>query len=123
MLVIKTFLSQSKIFGAGAGLFSSQNVKKGEPVAISIPGTYFTFTEEEFQAADPDFKNFLTDYSCCKDGVWILEKDNEKFINHSRNPNLTPAGFARRDIEAGEELTYDYREVDDLIEKFPPPWL
>lgn len=123
MLVIKTFLSQSKIFGAGTGLFSAQNVKKGDPVAISEPGTYLTFTDEEFQIADQHFKNFLTDYACYKDGVWILEKDNEKFINHSRNPNLTPSGFARRDISSGEELTYDYREVDDLIKKFPPSWL
>ena len=123
MLLIKTYLKKSRIPGAGVGLFCGERVRAGQAVALSVPGTYQVFTDEEYNGFDPEFKNFVTNYSCYKDGTWILESDNEKFVNHSRNPNLNPDGIARRDIFPGDELTYDYREVDDLVKIDPPEWI
>ncbi len=61
-----------------------------------------------------------------RDGKYVLwvEDDGEttaregraplKFLNHSREPNACFDGFelfASRDIEAGEEVTFDYGEA------------
>jgi hypothetical protein len=55
-------------------------------------------------------------------GHLIFCWDNERYINHSFNPNccLTPYGFemAIRDINAGEELTNDYGSLN-IIAPFP----
>lgn len=123
MLVVKTFLAPSKIPNAGIGLFAGENIAKGQSVAITTSNTYDVFSDEEFETSDPHFQNFLSEFSCYKDGVWILEKDNEKFVNHSRTPNLTADGIASKDIQKGEEFTYDYREIDDLVNLNPPHWL
>ena len=49
-------------------------------------------------------------------GHYVLCGDNAKFMNHAEDPNCTDADpqytVARRAIEAGEELTCDYREFD-----------
>lgn len=123
MLVVKTFLATSKMPNAGIGLFAAQNIESGQKVAMKDSKFQQFFTEEEFENASEEFKNFLSDYGCHRNGVWILEKDNEKYINHSRNPNLSMTGEALRDIKAGEELKYDYRQIDDRIEQNPPSWL
>ena len=56
----------------------------------------------------------------------VLCGDITKFINHSETPNIEgtnepDGGFdvALRDIEAGEELTVDYREYTYAAGKFP----
>ena len=123
MILIKTYISQSKIPNAGLGVFSAERVHRGQEVTPSVPGTYDIFTDEEYEKSHPSFQNFISEFGCYKNGVWTLEKDNEKFINHSRNPNLDPGGFALRDIAPGDELTYDYREVDESIQDDPPDWL
>jgi hypothetical protein len=55
-------------------------------------------------------------------GHLIFCWDNERYINHSFNPNccLTAYGFemAIRDINAGEELTNDYGSLN-IIAPFP----
>jgi len=55
-------------------------------------------------------------------GHLIFCWDNERYINHSFNPNccLTPYGFeiAIRDIAPGEELTNDYGSLN-IIAPFP----
>jgi hypothetical protein len=53
---------------------------------------------------------------------FILCCDDARFINHSATPNLIsdrghdPYGvdLAARDIEAGEELTIDYHDIEGL---------
>ena len=45
----------------------------------------------------------------------ILQLDNSKYINHSKNPNLNHDGFAIKDINIGDEITIDYRDFGDNI--------
>lgn len=53
----------------------------------------------------------------------IVELDNGRFMNHSVEPNTRfddpDAGFTRRAIRAGEELTCDYAEFDSSFEILP----
>ncbi len=52
-------------------------------------------------------------------GIYFMSVDNERFFNHSRCPYLIEEGeyhVAARDIQANEELTLNY--VD--LEGYPP---
>lgn len=123
MIVVKTQIELSKIPNAGNGLFASQPIPAGMPVAIKQAGTYDAYSQKEFEGFDEKFKNFVQDFGCLKDGMWRVDKGRDKYINHSRSPNLTFDGVARRNIAPGEELTYDYREIDDNMFLNPPSWL
>ena len=123
VIVVKTKIDLSKIPNAGNGLFANQPIPVGMPVAIKQSGTYDSYTQKEFECFDEKFKNFIQDFGCLKSGVWRVDKGRDKFINHSRSPNLTFDGVARRNIAPGEELTYDYREIDDNMFLNPPDWL
>lgn len=123
MILVRTKIDLSKIPEAGNGLFTVQPIPAGMLVAMKKPGTYHRFSQKEFESFEEEFKQFLQDFGCLKNGVWTLDKGRDKFINHSRNPNLTFDGVARRNIAPGEELTYDYREIDDNMFLNPPSWL
>jgi SET domain-containing protein len=46
--------------------------------------------------------------------TFVLSGDDDRFTNHSDNPNTKCQGdctFAVRDIQEGEEITNDYREL------------
>lgn len=60
-------------------------------------------------------------YLSRQSGCYVLCRDNARFMNHSRSPNLKCTAdsgseecvcFASRSIAPGEELTCDYREFD-----------
>lgn len=123
MLKVQTYLSQSKIPFAGIGLFLKNPVKAGHLVCDKRKGTYDVYTDEEVERASHDFGGFIDNFAYHVGGEWRLDKDNEKFINHSRNPNLSHEGLALCDIDSGEELLYDYRQIDDRIAQNPPDWL
>lgn len=52
----------------------------------------------------------------CLGPITVKEIDNAFFLNHSCNPNIGIKGqivfVAMRDIQPGEELTYDYATVE-----------
>lgn len=123
VIVVKTKIDLSKIPNAGNGLFAAQAIPVGMAVAIKEPGTYHIYSQEDFEGFEGSFKNFIQDFGCLKNGVWRVDKGRDKLINHSRNPNLTFDGIAKRNIAPGEELTYDYREIDDNMFLNPPEWL
>jgi uncharacterized protein len=57
----------------------------------------------------------ISRFAYYRHGVWLLNLDDGRFMNHSKYPNL---GYDRKkdfcyalvDINAGEELTTDYSE-------------
>jgi SET domain-containing protein len=61
-------------------------------------------------------------YESKKTGHVVLCADDARFYNHSKTPNTTgvdlpgidseQADMATRDIQKGEEITYDYEEGD-----------
>ena len=46
--------------------------------------------------------------------------DNEKYLNHSNDPNVNDNGIALKDIKIGDEITVDYKDFDVNINKL---WL
>lgn len=113
-MVIPTVLRPSRI--QGIGLFSSRDVEAGETVWFETPQSIRRYTEKErAEVMGTLFWDFLEKYAIVEDGIYILNMDDARFINHSEDPNIAPTDssgktyVAVRDIVEGEELTCDYR--------------
>lgn len=107
---------------AGLGLFTTQPITKGEMV---IEYTGEKITEAEANRRGGKYLFELNDN-------WTIDgkgrENKARYLNHSCRPNCYPELdeneehifiFAKRNIKAGEELTYDYGKMyfDDLIGK------
>lgn len=101
----------------GRGLFATAPIKKGEPVwRKEADEKYYTQAEiDEFSPAEKrNFYNYC--YQVGPDEFYGTPAgkagDDADYMNHSCDPNtwFEPDGSmtARRDIAAGEEITYDY---------------
>ena len=102
----------------GRGVFAARKIRKGAKI-VQYKGERITWEEAERRyPVDPvPYHTFLFeigDGSHCLDAV--KRGSPAKWINHSCRPNCEAEEdedervfiVARRDIEAGEELTYDY---------------
>jgi SET domain-containing protein len=96
------------------GLFAEKPIEKGETVII-CGGTIFT--NEDMKTGRAREQSAL----CVGENMYLgnLSADPvtaDEFLNHSCDPNLWIEGeavfVARRDIDAGEELTGDYGTWD-----------
>lgn len=103
-------LRESRI--RGYGMFARETIRKGE-VVCRIGGT--VMTESEFA----DFQSIRSLYSFIQieENLYLVEdiettQSLDAFMNHSCDSNAWMADeatlVARRDIEAGEEVTVDY---------------
>jgi SET domain-containing protein len=108
----------------GRGVFALADIAKGERI-IEYKGEIISNDEaDERHPVDPGdpFHTFffsLDDGICCIDGG--VQGNSARWINHHCAPNCDTEEkddargrsrvyvFAKRDIAAGEELTYDYR--------------
>ena len=106
MLDIKTTVHKSKI--QGDGLFALEDFKPGEIVVAW--DTSNTLTEEQFDRLPDDQRRYVARYN----GGWLYMMGPARSINHSCDPNCIPLKgneVAIRDIQAGDEITSDYRPV------------
>jgi hypothetical protein len=117
MLLVRTVLRSSPIHGLG--LFAAQRIAAGTPVWRFMPDIDLALPPE---VRVPD-RAFLTHYAqqCPMTRRWIICTDSARFMNHSDTPNVLvraplwdPAltHDALCDIEAGDEMTCDYRVGD-----------
>jgi len=118
MMLVRTYLSNSKI--EGIGIFAAEPIKAGDVIWRLDPKFDVLFTESDIEELPPHMQDFISRYfypHLKQPGVWVLESDNGRFMNHSESPNtdFSPfeEGFAIRDIAAGEELLWDYNLYDD----------
>lgn len=116
MLTIKFEIMQSKINGAGLGLFAQELIPQKK--IIAFPNQQHTlFSHEQMRSFSDDsiekvssIRWFENTYS--SDVEW----SEESHFNHSFSPNcLWHLGFvfALRDIAPGEELTLNYEWLLD----------
>jgi SET domain-containing protein len=116
MLVIKTKLGLSS--KRGIGLFSDQDILKGTVVGLNndnlgiIRYTEKQWEELESNLSEESFKHIkIYTYKNKDDGLYWLNLDNTRFINHSEDPNIAIMGdndTAIKDIKKGEEILIDY---------------
>lgn len=122
MILSRYSIEPSTIQGAGKGLFLQEPIKKGSimvvPDAINRILTLDELNTYSKDSLEQDssvrwFENYYT---------VNLEWTDECYINHSFECNgIWHLGFifAARDIEAGEEMTIDYRFIIPEGEAMP----
>ena len=105
MMLVRTFLSNSAI--EGVGIFAAEPIKAGDVIWRLEPKFDVFFTESDIEELPPHMQDFIAKYSyphMRKTGIWVLEADNGRFMNHSEAPNTDftgfEEGFAIRDIAA-----------------------
>lgn len=115
-MTVRTEIKPSELHGMGC--FALDKIKKGDKVWTYHPMIDSVIPKEWFDKAPKFYQDYLLFFAEYEDGYFVLCGDNGKFWNHSEKPNLglvmNPTQeeyhvFATCDIEAGEELLYDYR--------------
>lgn len=113
MIVVPTYLEKSPIHGFG--VFATDFIAKGSKVWEFHPLFDITFSEEEFERLPPSVKSEIEIhlYQPEPGGKLYYEATMGRYMNHSGTPSVdfsdVGVGWATRDIQAGEELTCDYR--------------
>ena len=121
MLLVPTRLGMSPI--EGIGLFATGFIAKGTKTWRFMSGYDQLFSPEQVAALPEPARSELRRYIYldARSANYVFCLDNARFMNHTATPNTEgvypadqPYGYdiATRDIQAGEELTCDYREFD-----------
>src|SRR5262245_46435280 len=110
LVKIRVRVGPSRI--AGQGLFAAQDIKQGTKV-IRYIGEKISHEESERRLAAGNAYIFGLDERSAIDGS--TRKNTARYITHSCDPNCQTEQFGRiiwivamRDIQTGEELTYNY---------------
>jgi len=121
MLLIDTYLDKSKIHGVG--VFAKENVKKGEKIKEVRPEFEIEFNSDNLPKMPLSFAKFIDTHSYERtlgSSILVMGIDNEKYLNHSTDPSVNDDGVALKDIKIGDEITINYCDFDDSVEKL---WL
>ena len=119
MIHVKYKLDKSNIHGVG--LFTEENLKKGQVVYTASPLLDINITKEQFETLDDKEKQEMRRWGFWDkvNEMWHADFDVTRFVNHSENPTLTQDAkykdaylVATRDVKAGEELTQNYLEFE-----------
>ena len=115
MLRVPTYVAPSPI--AGMGLFAATRLPKGTVIWEYTDGVDWRIGPTELSLFPEPYQSRLRVYCYQEDsGTYVLCGDNGKYMNHSDSPNCDdPEGeytVTNREVEAGEELTCDYRSFD-----------
>jgi uncharacterized protein len=125
MLLVNTYVAPSPI--EGVGVFAAQPIAAGTRIWRLEPAFDRLIRREELLTMAPMMQAFVDRYAyplLSDPEVLIVELDNGRFMNHDPlDPNTRfddpDAGFALRDIAAGEEITCNYAEFDPGFEILP----
>lgn len=121
MLLVHARAGSSGIHGYG--LFARQFIPTGTVVWRFIPGFDIEIPESSLWSLSPAAREQVLHYAeyFPGQGKFVLSSDDDRFTNHSDEPNTVPVNdtmVAVRDIQEGEEITCDYRQV--LMAGFRP---
>ena len=121
MLLIDTYLEKSKI--QGVGVFAKENIKKGEKIKEVRPEFEIEFNSDNLPKMPLALAKFIDTHSYERElgsKILVMGIDNEKYLNHSDDPSVDDEGYALKNIKIGDEITINYKDFDDSVEKL---WL
>ena len=119
MILIDYEIKSSKIHGAG--MFTKQNIKRGELIAKASPALDVDIPSQIFEKLEQREKDEILYWGFfdAPRNVYHVDFDNTKFINHDKNGNITQDPnhlemylVAKRNIKKGEELLQNYLEFE-----------
>jgi len=116
MFYIKTRLGKSKIHGIG--LFTDQDIKKGNPIYKHNNKLDLQLSKKELESLDIREQETIKKYGYIdkKSKKWRLDYDDIRFTNHSATPNMSLGSsgniIALKNIKKGEELTQSYKDFE-----------
>lgn len=121
MMLVKNYISKSKIHGIG--LFAGEPIKKGKLIWEWKKGFDFTIKEKDFKKFPESAKRWVLHYGYLDKSKtegkrkYFICADDARFWNHSKKPNTGDdktgmKTIAIKDIKKGEELTCDYFDFD-----------
>ena len=117
MLFVATRLQASSIHGVG--VFAAEPIKKGQIIwrAMRELKLDTVVARSALPSLPPEAQRIVQHYGYRSPAMpdhYIIEFDNDRFMNHSNTPNTdftsSEIGLATQDIAQGEEITCDYRE-------------
>ncbi len=112
MLLVSAKVGVSKIHGFG--LIAEEFIPKGTCIWRFQPGFDLMIGEAEFAALSATTQTQVRHYAFYDPArqAFVLSGDDDRFTNHSDDPNTAEEGgydsYAKRDIQAGEEITWNY---------------
>lgn len=117
MMKVKTYIDAIK--GKGIGVFASEFIPKGTIWWEWDSTLDVLITADKFETYDELTRKFIWKYAVTdKFGNLYLCSDYGRYNNHSDNANtegidykdgVAMRAITTRDIQQGEEMTYDYR--------------
>lgn len=112
MLKVKTYLDKSTI--SGIGLFAGEDIEQNTTIWELNPNTTLIVSCDIIKNYPPMWRFVWKD----KSNQCLIALDDDRFMNHSRNPNIsniTVDGkqicIANCFIPKGTEILTDYREL------------
>ena len=111
---------------AGLGLFADEFIPKGTVIWRFDGPVDRRYDESQLAALPEEDRERLLTFCYLNPGtrLYVCCGDNDRYINHSEQPNTEDLGFeegvfegegitiAARDIQPGEEILSDYRSFD-----------
>ena len=119
MIHIKYKLDKS--FNHGIGLFAGEDLTEGQLVYTASPLLDVNITQVQFDSLSDKEKEEIKwwGFKIEDEGVWHVDFDVSKFINHSYEATVTQDSkhkdaylVTTRDMKAGEEITQNYLEFE-----------
>jgi len=113
MLLVKTYLSKSRIHGLG--VFAGQSIRKDAKIWRFVYGFDRYYTRKRLAKLPKAARDFVKLHGYQWKNEILLSMDYDTFMNHSESPNTYYRnGFvlARSNIRKGEEITNDYRAFE-----------
>ena len=120
MLLVNASAGPSSIHDTG--LFAREPIPTGTMMWVLKPGFDVLLTRAQLDDLSPtaqeQIRRFL--YVDIETGLFVLCSDDARYMNHSERPNtrtIKDQTWMICDVDAGEELTCDYREFDAVSDQ------
>lgn len=118
---VQTYLAPSKIHGVG--VFALQDIPKGRQLFADMVTKVYTLPYKEFDKLFPEVRDqILGQFPQVVNGSNFLYPTTriQAYMNHSDDPNYDAVNdVALRDIKKDEEITEDYKKIENYDKVFP----
>jgi uncharacterized protein len=113
MLLVKTYLDNSRI--QGIGVFAGELIRKDTKIWRFVIGFDRYYSRKQFARLPKPAREYIKQHGYQWGNEILLSMDHDSYMNHSENPNTYLHNgyvFARHNIRKGVEITNNYRAFE-----------